>query len=351
MTSRAWVWHGARTWTLEDVPKPEPRSDEVLIKIQAVGFCGSEKERELEPVEHLPPQQRQMLPMVGGMGHEVAGVIEEVGSQVDTLKAGDRVAVLHIIGCKKCRFCTSGFENNCPYRRGRGTRLLGYRDYASVPASLAYPIPASMSITEAALVEPAAIGVHTVEKMANVRPGQTAVILGVGQIGSFCGQVAQMCGARVIAVGRSDMALESARDLGFDVIVDIRKQKIAEVIMEETDGIGADDIFECAGDPENYKGIEDLVAPCGRIWMNGTLFGAPEVSLNMMKLFGKEASFRTTKACIGADYERTLQLVEWGKLKMNWLGGKAISTYSMEDFPQGRQDWHDRKHMLCVVTP
>ena len=95
MISRAWAWRGGSQWTLEEVTTAEPGHGEVLLKIGAVGFCGSEKELEAEPVEDLTPDQLKSLPLIGGRGHEVAGVIEEVGAGVSACKPGDRVVLLH----------------------------------------------------------------------------------------------------------------------------------------------------------------------------------------------------------------------------------------------------------------
>ena len=350
MPNRVWSWHGESRWTLDDAPTPEPGSGQVLVKINSVGFCGSEKAIEKEPVEHLTPAQLSSLPLAGGRGHEVAGVVEEVGAGVTTCKPGDRVAVLHIMGCKKCRFCTSGFENNCPYPREH-VSLRGYADYMVVPPALAYPIPDDMPMDEAAMVEPAAIGVHVVEKMTRVRPGETVVIFGVGQIGTFCAQAAKVCGARVIAVDSRELARRSAQDLGIDVVVDPARENVNEVVMEETGGIGADAILEAAGDADNYSLFVDMLAPCGRIVKVGTLHDRGVVPLDLSKMFSKEASLITSKACVGMDYDRTLNLVRWGKIKLNWLGGQAIKSYPTEDFLKAREEWMDLQNMLYVIMP
>jgi len=109
-------------------------------------------------VEDLTPDQLSELPMAGGRGHEVAGVVDELGPGVTNCKPGDRVAILHNMGCPRCRFCTSGFENNCPTPRER-VHIRGYTDYIAVPSSLAYIIPEDMTMEQAAMVEPCAIGV------------------------------------------------------------------------------------------------------------------------------------------------------------------------------------------------
>ena len=349
MVSRAWAWRGGSQWTLEDVPVPEPKHGEVLMKVGSVAFCGSEKFREHGSVEDLTPADLSNLPVLGGGGHEVAGVIEDIGPGTGSWKAGDRVTLLHNMGCKKCRFCTSGFENNCPYPRER-VHLAAYRDYITVPAAVVYDIPDDMPMVDAAMVEPAAIGVHIVEKMARVRPGETIVIFGVGQIGSFCAQVAKLSGARVIAVDHRELARRSALDLGVDVVCDPSVQNVAEIVAEETDGIGADAILEAAGVAENYRQFVDLLAPCGRIVMVGTLHNGG-VTLDLPRMFSKEASLITSKACVGTDYIRTLNLVRWGKLRLNWMDSGAIQTYAMEDFQVARQDWMDLKNMLYVITP
>lgn len=349
MASRAWVWHGGAQWTLEDVPMPEPAYGEVLVKVGGVAFCGSEKVWERVPVEALPPAQLNSLPCIGGRGHEVAGTVANLGSGVSGHKPGDRIAILHVLGCKKCRFCTSGFENRCPFRT-EGSGLRGYRDYIVIPAALAYSIPDEIPMEEAPFIEPAAIGVHVTEKMARVRPGETVLIFGVGQIGSFCAQVAKISGARVIVVDPQPLARHSANDLSFDVVIDPGRQDVAAIVGKETNGLGADVIMECSGDLSNYQQCLSLLAPGARAVVVGTS-DQMVVTINLRMLTSKEASLITSSACVGEDYARTLDLVRWGKLKLNWLGGKAITKYRMEEFPEARTEWMDLKNMLYVIMP
>ena len=349
MINRAWAWRGGSEWTLEEVPVPDPKHGEVLIKIGGVGFCGSEKEHEWASVEDLTPDQLSSLPWIGGHGHEVAGVIEEVGEGVSTCKPGDRVTLLHLMGCRKCLYCTSGRENNCPYVTERVT-LRGYADYISVPSALAYHVPDEMPMEEAAMVEPAAIGVHVIEGIARVRPGETVLVFGVGQIGSFCAQAAKVSGARVIAVDDRELARRSALDLGFDVVIDPSRQDMTEIVKSETGGTGPDAIVEVAGRPEYYSQFVDMLGRSGRIVMVGNTF-TEQVTLDLRKLQSKEASLVTSKACVGADYVRALDLVRWGKLRLNWMDGTAIATYRMEDFPRARQEWMDLENTLYVIMP
>ena len=176
------------------------------------------------------------------------------------------------------------------------------------------------------------------------------MIFGVGQIGSFCAQVAKVSGARVIVVDDRELARRSAQDLGFDVVIDPSRQDMAEIVRAETGGIGPDVIVEVAGLAEYYPQFIDLLAPCGRILMVGNSFNEP-VALDLRKLQAKEASLITCVACIGADYVRALDLVRWGRLSLNWMGGTAISTYPMEEFPRAREEWMNREHTLYVITP
>lgn len=348
MANRAWMWRGGSQWDLGEVPIPDPRHGEVRIKVGSVGFCGSERKLEKLSVEDLTPGQLSELPMAGGRGHEVAGVVDELGPGVTNCKPGDRVAILHNMGCKRCRFCTSGFENNCPTPR-ESVHIRGYADYIAVPSSLAYIVPDEMPMDQASMVEPCAIGVHAVEMRTKVRPGETVVVFGVGQIGSFAAQMAQISGGRVIAVDPRELARQSARDLGLDVGVDPSTQNVREVVMEETHGLGADAILECAGDRENYGQFLELLAPCGRIVQVGHWGSGGAITLDLMELCSKEGTLVTSRTCVGTDYDRTLELARWGKLKLNWMDGRAITNYSMDEFLTGRQEWIDEKNLLYTV--
>ncbi len=146
------------------------------------------------------------------------------------------------------------------------------------------------------------------------------------------------------------LAQRSARDLGFDVVIDPSRENLADAVKKATGGRGPEVIAECSGHSDRYPQFVDMLASCGRIVMVGNPFTG-QVTLDLLTLQRKEASLITSKACIGADYDRVLDMVRWGKVKLNWMDGTAITTYSMDEFPKARQEWMDLERALYVVKP
>lgn len=169
------------TMKIQDAPMPEPKDDEVLLKVEYVGICGSDIHG-FESGPFIPPKDpNQKI----GLGHECGGTVVGVGSKVKKIKVGDRVNIEPGIPCGKCKFCLSGHYNICPDVDFLATQP-NYRgaltNYITHPESLTYKLPDNMDTMEGALVEPAAVGMHAAME-ADVKPGKKIVILGAGCIG------------------------------------------------------------------------------------------------------------------------------------------------------------------------
>ncbi|RLI37795.1 galactitol-1-phosphate 5-dehydrogenase, partial [Candidatus Bathyarchaeota archaeon] len=172
---KAAIWYGGKDIRIEDVPKPEIRSDEVLVEVKAVGICGSE----LHAYEGISKRRRP--PLI--MGHEFSGVIAEIGGEVEGFKKGDRVVVDPLNRCGVCEQCTAGRGNIC-----RNVKLLGlhvsgaFAEYVPAPARNCYKLPDHVSFEEGSVVEPLSVGVHAVNRTP-IKLGDTVLVVGAGVIG------------------------------------------------------------------------------------------------------------------------------------------------------------------------
>ncbi len=209
---KAAIWYGGKDIRVEDVPKPEIRSDEVLVEVKAVGICGSE----LHAYEGV--SKRRKSPLV--MGHEFSGVIAEVGDKVEGFKKGDRVVVDPLSRCGVCEQCTVGRGNVC-----RNVKLLGlhvsgaFAEYALAPARNCYKLPDHVSFEEGSVVEPLSVGVHAVNRTP-IKLGDTVLVVGAGVIGLMALQAAKAAGAGSIFVTDVvDYGLRFAERLGADVAI------------------------------------------------------------------------------------------------------------------------------------
>ena len=198
--------------SIEDVPRPRPAADEVLIQVEACGACHSD-------VHVADGDWKQLVGIVKRpliLGHEIAGHVVEKGEAVDDLQIGDRVGVPWIHwSCGECEFCREENENLCSRQRITGVTVDGgYAEFVKAPATHALKIPHGLSALEAAPLFCAGLTVYRALKGAGMLPGQRLAVFGIGGLGHLAVQLGRALGADVIAIDVSDEKLELARSLG-----------------------------------------------------------------------------------------------------------------------------------------
>ena len=265
MTNKTFYMTGIEKLEVGDAPMPSIGPDDVLIKVQSVGVCGSDLHYYRAGAIG---DYKVEFPFI--LGHEAAGVVAGVGQNVTTLKEGDRVCMEPGVPCMKCEECLSGHYNLCKDVRFWATPPYNgvLSEYVSHPAAFTFKIPDNMSFTEGALVEPLAIGLHACN-MGGVKLGQTVVIMGAGCIGLVTLLAAKAYGATQIIVGDViDKRLDKARELGA-VAFNTGEENFAERVMELTNGRGADVCIDCAGFSVTLDTCLTVAKPAGAVIIVG----------------------------------------------------------------------------------
>ncbi|MFD2922260.1 galactitol-1-phosphate 5-dehydrogenase [Halobacillus naozhouensis] len=223
---------------------PEPvieQADDVIVKVKAVGICGSDLSR-----------YKKLGPYVEGMtfGHEFAGEVAAVGAGVEEIKIGDRVAGCPTYHCGKCLSCQKGELSRCEKLTVIGARHPGaYAEYVKLPAEHIVPLPDHVDYDTAALIEPSSVVVHGFYR-TTIQPGAEVAIMGCGSIGLLAIQWAKIFGAKkVYAVDIDETKLEVAKQVGADVLINSLEQPAHEQIVDYTNGQGVDLAVESAGSP------------------------------------------------------------------------------------------------------
>ncbi len=242
---------------MQEVPRPQIGEDDVLVRIKAAGICHSDAHYRagISPVSSLPLT----------LGHEVAGVIEEVGSQVSSVRVGDRVCLHYLVTCGDCYYCSTGNEQFCVSGAMIGKhRDGGYAEYISVPARNAFLLPDELTFEQGAvLMCSSATSFHALQK-AEVKPGETVAIFGAGGLGMSAIQLAQAFGALdIYAVDVDEKKLEMARDFGA-VAVNARAGDPVEELRRLTEGKGVDVALELIGLPLTMQQAVQSLAVFGR---------------------------------------------------------------------------------------
>jgi L-iditol 2-dehydrogenase len=246
---------------IHDEPVPVPGQGEALVRVKAVGVCGSDvhwwKEGEIG-------NDRIVTPLV--LGHECAGVIKSGP------RAGQRVAVDPACPCGRCEFCLEGNPNLCSELRfaGHAPHDGALREVIAWPEQCLVPLPDSMSDSEGAMLEPLGVAIYSVDR-GNVRPGDSIAVFGCGAIGLSVIQVARTSGASLIFAAELPALphrLKAARAFGASVF-EARSGQEVEDILKATAGRGVDVAFEAAGDPEAVESAVAAVKPGGRVILIG----------------------------------------------------------------------------------
>lgn len=270
-----------------EVPKPQP--DEVLVKLEYVGICGSDV--------HYYERGRIGDFIVNGdfvLGHECAGTIAAVGSDVRHLQVGDRVALEPGVTCGQCEFCMTGRYNLCPDVRFLATPPYDgcLAEYIAYPAQWAFKLPDAVSTREGALVEPLSVGLHAA-RQGKVKLGDRVVILGAGAIGLMTLLASRAFGAvEAIVVDVLDKRLALADKLGATHVIDARQEDVKTAVSALTLGQGADVVFETAGSEITVQQTPYLVKRGGIIVLVGL---APKdiIAFDFMQVMWKEARIQS----------------------------------------------------------
>lgn len=231
-----------------EAPMPQgPGPGEVLVRMKAVGLCGSDMHWWGEGNIHGSLAKYPQI-----LGHEPVGEIVETGKGVHGLKAGDRISIEPSLTCGHCEFCIQGRHNLCVTSRFMGgPDAPGFlRDYCVIPAHNADPIPEGLTWQQATLMEPVAVWVHMYE-LAPVKMQQTVAVLGCGSIGLLGIAMAKAAGAEcILACDRVPHRLKMAKAMGADVALDLREGDFFDAVMQATRGLGADIVYDAAGQPD-----------------------------------------------------------------------------------------------------
>ena len=223
-----------------NVPKPKPSNNEVLIKIKKIGICGSD----IHVFHGVHPYTK--YPVI--QGHEISGIVVEIGCQVKRFSLGEKVTIMPQITCGKCYSCRHEMYHICDSLKVMGFQADGAaQEYFCVPESNVILLPNSMSFKAGAMIEPVSVAVHALSRVGDV-DGKRILILGAGTIGNLVGQVAMSLNATaVMNSDLSDFRLNIAKKCGIDFIVNPAKENLNKAILKNFGPDRADIIFECVG--------------------------------------------------------------------------------------------------------
>jgi threonine dehydrogenase-like Zn-dependent dehydrogenase len=294
---------------VRDLPMPEPGPGETLVKMGASGICYSDV-----MIYKGLYKGRSPLPFPLIMGHEGAGVVAGLGQGVTNLRIGDKVSLNPIWGCGHCGNCLNAAPNMCTSWTHLGiTRDGTFAEYLTVPAFAAFKVPDSVSMIDAACIEPINLAVRTFE---HIKPqlAETVAIVGPGAIGLFHVQAFKAAGAaKVIVIGLDQDAkrFEMAKNLGADYIINGSKSDVVKEVRDLTGGLGCDIVVEAANHPSTVGLAINLAAAQGRVMLFGLY---PEATISPLNMVRSGLQVWADTASIPRWFRRGIRWVEYKKV-------------------------------------
>jgi 2-desacetyl-2-hydroxyethyl bacteriochlorophyllide A dehydrogenase len=286
---KAAILHGRHDLRVEDRPVPEPGPDDVLLKVQYCGICGSDVHSFDGMQTNIHSRGRPTGPRV--MGHEVSGTVAAIGANVVNCAPGDRVACIPWATCGVCYYCRRGLVNHCPNKRQLGGSMA---EYCVTPAATIHVLPDSLSLERAALAEPLSCALWAID-LAGITSGATVAIIGAGTIGLLLLELAKVSGAARTVISEPHATRRSvAATLGADLVVEPRETDLLEAVNELTDGIGCDVALEAVGHPATITEALRITRRAGTMVIVGVSDPAARLEVSPFDLYLREL---TIKGC------------------------------------------------------
>jgi len=329
--------HGMGGLSLHDEPQPEPKLDEALLRITAVGICGSDLHWFSEGGIGEENLSRPLI-----LGHEFSAVVESGELR------GQRVAVDPLLPCETCEFCLEGNPNLCTdhHFAGHGADDGALREFMTWPTKALFPLPDNLNDVEGAMLEPLGIAIHTVD-LGKLRPGMTVGIFGCGSIGLLILKLARLSGAsQIIATDKLAHRLVAAKDFGATSTYMSQNGAEAAAVIRGTKGRSLDVCFEAAGDNAAVETAVETCKPGGRV----ILCGIPQdnrMSFSASSARRKGLTIKMVRR-MKLTYPRALRLVESGRVDV-----KSIVThvYPLDEYDEAFKTAEKRDGVKVVIQP
>lgn len=317
------VFYGRHDLRVEEAPRPSVGPRDVLIRVKACGVCGTD----VHIFEGDPGAAEVVPPTI--LGHEFAGVIEEVGSDVTDFAPGDRVCIDPNHPCGHCEPCRDGIDHYCEHMLGYGTTVNGgFAEFCSVDVSQVYRLGDRTTFEQGAMTEPVACCLHGID-MCNIRPGSRVVVIGGGMIGLIMLQLARLAGAARTALLEPVAAKRAvAEQLGADLTVDSVAEDPAARLADAGFG-NVDVVIECVGKPVTIEQAIKLAGHKSTVMMFGLTKPDETITVKPFEIFQKELVL-TSSYINPYTQRRALELIDSGRLDVSSM---VHEVARLEDLP------------------
>ncbi len=336
---RVAMYYNNKDVRIEEMPKPKIGPDELLIKTMACGICGSDV---------MEWYRIKKAPRV--LGHEMSGEIVEIGKNVKDFKVGDRVFVSHHVPCNECRYCLNGHHTICRTLHTTNFDPGGFSEFIRVPKINVelgtFLLPDEMSFEEGTFIEPLGCVIRG-RRRADLKKGNTVVVLGSGLSGLLHIQLARVLGAeKIIATDINEYRMKAAKKFGADEVINA-KEDVSARVREVNEGRLADRVIVCTGAVSAIEQALKSVDGGGTILFFAPTDSGVEIPLPFNEFWMSQATLTTTYAAAPVDIEEAIEFIQSRKINV-----KDMITHrlSLEEIGKGFQLVAEANESIKVIV-
>ena len=338
---KAAVFYGKHDIKIEDIGMPMAKADEVVVKVMACGICGTDI--------HICEGDEGAAPTPAGtvLGHEFAGVVTEVGSDVRDIKTGDRVCIDPNRLCGNCYYCRNAIGHFCENMIGIGTTVNGgFEQYCAVPQSQVYKIADTTSFEEAAMSEPVSCCMHGID-LCDIKTDDTVAVIGCGMIGLIMLQLAKRAGAaKIIAIEPNDEKCRIAAELGAELCINPMTEDVDNALKKS--GITRiTKVIECVGRTETMEQAIHIAGKKSVVMFFGLTAPEDTIKVKPFEIFKKEIEI---KASYINPYtqKRAVDMIDGKRIDVSSM---IYETAGLDKLPQILADKELRRKGKFIILP
>ncbi|MEM0118254.1 MAG: alcohol dehydrogenase catalytic domain-containing protein [Conexivisphaerales archaeon] len=325
---------------LKEVSRPKPGSNEILVRMEACGLCGTD-------VEKIRGEYTASMAVIG---HEPAGVVEEVGEEVKELKIGDRVFVHHHVPCLNCWYCRHGSETMCPSYKATNISPGGFSEYFLVPSENiqkggVLKLPQHVSFDQGSLIEPLACCIRGLSR-ADADNADRVLVVGCGPVGQMHIRLLANKGKEIMAADINEKRLEAAIESGSTYVLK-SDEAMKKNVLQYTDGIGADLAVVASGNQLAIMRAIECTRKGGKVLIFGVPAKGSMIELDFSSIFNSEISFVTSYGATDRETRIALGMIASGELSTDNI---ITHHYGLGEFKEALQTYYSGAGMKIVIT-
>lgn len=344
---KAVVLRGPNDFKTEEIDRPQIGEKDMLLKMKKAAICGTD-------MRIFAGTKTKGIRYPSVVGHEMCGDICEVGPKVEGFKVGDRVSIANVIPCGCCPACLQGRENACMNRKAIGYEFDGgFEEYVLLPEVLiqsgnVVKLPETVSYTAGALIEPLACCIRGL-KNAGTGFNDVVLIAGAGPIGLMHMQLSKIAGAKTVIVSEpNEMRRTAALELGADLAVDPQSEDLEKIVMEQTNGLGADVIIMAIGVPALVNSTLKLCKKGGTVNLFAGFAGTGECTIEVNTIHYNEINVNGSTAYKRIDYLEAADMVINQKINLDRI---ATHTFPLDEFTEAFEFCKSGQGLKIMIEP